>query len=345
MRWFRFTLFGGLFLLLVYSVAMLFLEESKSFTLEKEISYPVQKVFPQFNNLQNFAQWNEFFVSRDGYAYSYYTPYEGQGSSMNYQNLKNPSEYGDVFIRYQNPFSTLKYELFESGSRHPYKIDVKFIPQKKKTRVIWYTHTPKQPFWGRALNLFSEDYISQNIEQSMLNLEKLLSGKVDKEIQLSKIKYDTLTVEQQKGLLLLGINVSASNKGGNYFKSIALNHNKVINFVTKDLGKKEDEYGTPMLITDANGFSNKEVSYFYGVSLPARKGVSDNNFSFRTLNPSQNFVIYYQGKYEGRKQAIKQLLKKASEEQLRYGSLQETFLEAPDAEQEVKIKLSLPVYR
>ena len=33
----------------------------------------------------------------------------------------------------------------------------------------------------------------------MVNLSQLLSGKVDKEILLSKIKYDTLMVEKQDG--------------------------------------------------------------------------------------------------------------------------------------------------
>lgn len=72
----------------VYAVSMLFVEESKSFTIEKEINYPIDKVFPQFNNLQNFTQWNEFFVSKEDYTFAYYTPYEGQGSSLNYQNKK-----------------------------------------------------------------------------------------------------------------------------------------------------------------------------------------------------------------------------------------------------------------
>ena len=46
----------------------------------------------------------------------------------------------------------------------------------------------------------------------MVNLSQLLSGKVDKEILLSKIKYDTLMVEKQDSQLLLGINVSSVNK-------------------------------------------------------------------------------------------------------------------------------------
>lgn len=345
MRGVRITIFAGIILMLMYAVSMLFVEESKSFSIETTVNYPVQKVYPQFSNLQNFTQWNEFFVSKDNLTYSYYTPYEGQGSSLNYQDLKEVSQSGDLFLKYANPFSTLKYELFEGNQATPYKIDIKFIPEKNKTRIIWHTHTPRQPLLKRSLNLFTEDYLADNIEKSMQNLTQLLSGKVDKEILLSKIKYDTLTVETQKGMLLLGINVSTSNKKGNFIKSIELNHNKVVNFVKKDLGKKEDEFGSPILIMEANGYANKEASYFYGVTLPKRIAISDNNFSFRTVNPSQNYVIYYKGNYEDRTKAIKQLLKKASEEKMRYGSLQETFLETPQASQQIKLKLSLPVFR
>ena len=335
----------GTLLLLIYSGVMFFVEESKSFTIEKEINYPVQKVYPQFNNLQNFTQWNDFFASKPEYSFSYYTPYEGNGSSLSYQNKTNTSDFGDVFIRYEKPFSILKYELFEGRKTTPYKIEVKFVPEKNKTKVVWSVHTPVQSFFRRFLNLISEDFIADNIEISMQNLSQLLSGKVDKEIQLSKIKYDTLMVEKQEAVLLLGINVSTSNKKGIAIKSIELNHNKVLNFVTKDLGKKEDEYGTPTLISDVKGYAGKEMSYFYGVSLPKRIGVSDNNFSFRTLNPSENYIIYFKGNYDGRTKAIRQLIERATQDQLRYGSLQETFLEAPQSKEEVKIILALPVFR
>ena len=152
-------------------------------------------------------------------------------------------------------------------------------------------------------------------------------------------------VENQKGMLLLGVNVSSVNKKGDLIKNIELNHGKVFNFVTKDLGKKEDEFGAPVLITDPRGFKNKEVSYYYGLPLSKRVGVSDNNFSFRTISPSDAFVIYYKGKYEGRLKAINQLLDKAKKDSMRNGDLQETFIEAPNSRTDVKIKLSLPVFR
>lgn len=346
MRWYKLVIYIGIFLLVVYSLSMyFFVDESKNFTIEKEINFPIEKVFPQFNNFQNFTQWNDFFVSKEEYTFSYYTPYQGMGSSMNYQSTKNKSDFGDAFIKYENPLNSLKYQLYERKESNPYRIDVKFVPKGNKTKIIWYIHTPKQPLLKRSLNLISEDYIADNIDKSMHNLSLLLGGKVDREVQLSKIKFDTLMVEKHEGDLLLGINVSTSNKKGQIIKNIEINHNKVINFVTKDLGKKEDEFGSPVLLTEPSSFKNKEVSYFYGVPLKKRVGVSDNNFNFRTVNPSESYVMYYKGNYANRIRVIGLLLQKAKKDSLRNGELQETFVEAPDAKKEVTLKISLPVFR
>ena len=145
MRLFKFITYITVFLVSVYALSMLFVDESKQFTIEKEINYPVDKVFPQFNNLQNFAQWSAFFQNKENYSLSFYTPYEGQGSSMSFQNPKNKSDFGDLFIRYSNLNSTLKYQLFERVKKSPYQIDVKFFPQNNKTKVVWFIHTPRQP--------------------------------------------------------------------------------------------------------------------------------------------------------------------------------------------------------
>ena len=345
MRLFKFFVYLFCFLLSIYALSMLLVDESKEFTIEKEINYHIDKVFPQFNNLQNFSQWNAFFENKEKYNFSFYTPYEGQGSSMTFQNPKSKSDFGDLFIKYSNINSSIKYQLFDGKKSSPYSIDVKFIPQHNKTKIIWFIRTPKQPFLKRSLNLVTEDYIADNVENSIQNLSLLLGGKVDKELQLSKVKYDTLLVEKQKDMVLLGVNVSTNNKKGNVIKSIELNHNKVINFVTKDLNKKEDEYGLPVLITEASGYKNKDISYYYGVPLKQKQGLKDNNFSYRTVNPSEYYVMYYKGNYDGRIKAITQLLTQAKKDSMRNGSLLETFLEEPNAKKQVKIKLSLSVFR
>jgi len=345
MRWLKFAIFIILFFGAVYAVAMTFVDENKNFTIEKEISYPIDKVYPQFNNLQNFTRWNAFFAENKNLSLQFFTPYAGKGSAMSYRDKKDTDLFGDVFIRYENPEKTLKVQLFEGKKNTPYSIDLKFIPENGKTKIIWFVHTPKQPFLKRSLNLISEDFWVTNIDQSMKNLHQLLGNKVDKDIERENLKFDSLMVEQQESELLLGINVTTKNIKDALFKNIIINHNKVVNYVKMDLAKKEDEYGEPVLITDADNFKDKEVSYFYGVPLSKKEGITDNNFSFRTLNSSRYYVIFYKGNYNGRVKAIQQLLTKAKQDTMRVGDLQQTFLEEPTNENNTVMKLSLPVFK
>lgn len=345
MRWLKFGSLIVLFVLAVYAVSMTFVDEAKSITVEKEISYPVDKVFPQFSNLQNFTRWNAFFSDNKNLSFDFFMPYEGQGSSMSYHNTKDPDISGDLFIRYENPNRTLRYQLFEGKDSNPYSIDLKFKPQNGKTAVIWYIHTPKQSFLKRSLNLVSEDLFAEQIDKSMKNLFNVLGNKVSKEQQRESLKFDSLMVEDQDGQLLLGVNVNSKNVKDALFRNIVMNHNKTLNYIKMDLGKRDDEYGEPILITDADNFKDKEVSYFYGIPLSKRIGVSDNNFSFRTLNAAKKYVIYYRGSYSGRVKAIQQLLLKAKKDTMRTGDLQQTFLEEPSVENNTVMKLSLPVFR
>ena len=344
MRLVKFIIIIILCLFGIYSISMNFVDESKSFVHHSEIDYPVDRVFPQFNNLQNFTTWNDFFNEKDNISYSFFSPYEGIGSAMKFSDKKN-NDFGDLFIRYSNPNRTLRYQLFEGDSENPYLIDVKFIPSGNKTKMIWNIHTPKRSYLERSLNLVAEDFFVENIDKSMKNLYLLLGNKVNKDQILASVKYDSVMVENREGGLLLGVNVSTRNTKDILFKNVIMNHNKVLNFVKSDLAKKDDEFGTPVLMTNPANLKDKEVSYFYGVPLSKRTSVSDNNFNFQTINPSKMYVIYYQGNYTGRIKNIQELVKKAKKDTLRNGQLMEEFLEEPAENQDVKLKLSLPVYR
>ncbi|GAB0157682.1 hypothetical protein CHRYSEOSP005_29640 [Chryseobacterium sp. Alg-005] len=335
-----------LFLVGAYALSMYyFVDESKNFQIEKDIDYPVDKVFSQFNNLQNFTRWNNFFKSSPSIDIDYYTPYEGQGSAISYTDPKNDTD-GEMFIRYENPNKTLRYQLFEDKNENPTLVDVKFKAlSAEKTKITWYVHTPRLSVLRRVQNFWTEDRFAENIDKSMVNLKNLLGNKVEKDNQMAAIKYDSLMVENEEGKLLLGINVSASNKKDALYRNIVMNYNKVYNYVTMDLGKKDDEFGYPMLMTDADNYKDKEVSYFIGIPLSKRMGVTDNNFSFRTVNSSQNYVMYYKGTYAGRIKAIQQLIQKAKKDEMRFGDVQQTFIERPMEDQDVNMKLSLTVFK
>ena len=148
-------------------------------------------------------------------------------------------------------------------------------------------------------------------------------------------------IEEQEEKLLIGINTN--NQKGNLFKNININHNKLISLVIKDLTKREDEFGLPILITEANNLKNKEISYFYGIPLSQQEKISDNNFIFKKVKSSKVYSIYYKGKYEQRISAINQLLNQIKKDSLKNGMLEEVFLEAPSENKDVILKISFPV--
>lgn len=124
-----------------------------------------------------------------------------------------------------------------------------------------------------------------------------------------------------------------------------MNHNKVKNFIMTDMGKKQDEFGMPVLLTDPNNYKDKEVSFYYGIPVSKKVGISDNNFSFRTLAPSKAYIIYYKGSYAGHAKLVQQLLLKAKKDTMRNGELQQVFLEDPAEGKDCVVKLMLPVYK
>lgn len=342
------TKFAVLLILLLvgaYAVSMYFVPENKTFTVEKEIAYPVDKVYPQFSNLQNFASWNAFFGDNKDISLAFFSPYEGQGSSLTYFDHKDSDRQGDLFIRYANPEKTLKIQLFDGRANTPYAIDIKFISASDRTKLVWFIQTPKQPFLKRSLNLLSEDFWHETIDRSMKNLANILGRKIERETARDQIKFDTITVEQQEAQILLGISAGVRNTKDALFRNVVITHNKVLNYVTMDLGRKSDEYGEPIMLAGAEDYKSKEISYFYGVAVPARIPISDNNFTFRTLNPSTTYTAYYRGTYAGRAKTVQQLLAKARRDTMRNGMLQEVFLEEPADAANVVLKLSLPVYK
>lgn len=334
------VLFFGL-----YALSMLWTKDSTEYEYTSELPYPIEKVYPQFNHLQRFVSWNKYFKDSPTMVLQFFRPYEGQGASLSFNDPKSSRD-GELYLRYENPYSTLRYQLLEGKEERPYLIDIKFDGKTEgKTKIHWKVHTPKRAYLERSVNWFSDNEFGSSLEESLKLLENTLGNKVDKELLLTQITYDSLMVEERTGELLLGLSVNSTNRGNDLLKNIELNHGKAYNFVTIDMQKGEDEIGFPVLLTDPESYKLKETSYYYGFPVKKRSGLSDNNFSFRSLSPSKMYVMYYKGPYLSRKKAIETLVSKAKKDTMRYGSLEETFLASPNSDQDVHLKIALPVFR
>lgn len=346
MRWIKVSIISILLAIGGYALVIYYWTyESQLVTIQKEINYPIDKVFPQFSNLQNFTRWNLYFSDSERLSIQYFEPYQGQGSSLTFQQ-SDKKKSGELYIRYLNPRKTIRYHLYEKSQSHPIQIDLKFKPLGTKTKMTWNIHIPQQSVFIRSANLFSGTDFIEYLDKSIINLSNIMGNKVERDLLLASIKYDSIMVEQGEGQIILGINTNASNKKDALYRDIIHHHHKVFNYVTTDLAKKEDEFGLPIFISDTHHYTAKEVSYFYGIPLSRRVAVQDNNFTFRTINPSKYYTIYYKGEFNERNKAIQKLILKAQKDTMRNGDLQQIFIQPPtDDNKEVILKLALPVYK
>ena len=343
MRWFKFIVFLAIFAFAAFYIFALNMDETKSFSSKKDLNYSVEKLFPQFNNLQNFTKWNTFFKGHKNYHYSYFLPYEGKNSGLTYYNENNKHE-GDLFIKYSQVNKAIRYYLFSTSNGNPFILEITFKKiSPEKTAITYLLKTPNIPVLERPFHVISEGDFKENLSSSLANLSNLLGNKVDKDNQIARLKFDSVMVEKQENQILLGVNISTSNKKDDLLKSIVLNHNKVRNFLLTDLKKEEDEFGTPVLITDPNDLKSKIISYYYGFPLSKKINVVDNNFIYRYLSPKKYLIIYYKGSYQGRLKSFQKLVLEAKNQEFKTGQLYETFLEKPKENGEVILKIALEI--
>ncbi|NAW51097.1 polyketide cyclase [Elizabethkingia argentiflava] len=346
MKWIKLIITFLIIIFGIYAISMLFVEKTKSFSVKKEVHYPLEKVFPQFNNLCNLSRWNKFVQDGESeLSFSFYEPYEGTGSSMRFVNKRDSAQRGDLFIRYMMPGSGIKYQLFRNGDSHPYYIDVKFEKLgEDKTEITWFVKTPPTPYLKRSLNLlYEEDFISA-IDKSILSLDHVLGSKVDKEKRINSIQYNKIFVEDNQEKLLIGISASTpTRKNGDFYNSVVMNYNQLHTFMIKDLEKKDDEFGDLHLMLNSEGPNNK-ISYFCGVEVSKTFDINDNNFSFRTIKRGKSISTYYKGDYEGIKKTITNLKEEAKKMEMSTGELVEIFMEPPAENKEVILKITLQIY-
>ncbi|MDL1913174.1 MAG: polyketide cyclase [Bergeyella sp.] len=335
------VLFLGGYVFIVY----FFLDKRETFTEERIIGYPVEKVFPQFNNFQNFVSWNDYFTSEKKIKILYFTPYQGEGGAINFENRKK-TKMGQMFIQSETPNKQIDYVLFMNEDQNPFEINVKFIPlSERDTKIVWQVNSPKKSFLESLFPflLLQKIDLERDLDLDSNNLEKLLAKKVDRDEQLKNIVYDSIMVEHYKGDLLLGLNVVSSNKNGELYKNIIKSHSSISGFVTGDLNKKEDEYGLPMLVTNPENYLDNEVSYFFGIPVTQNEQIADYRYSYLRLDAKKAYSVYYTGPYKKRINLQNKLIKKALKDSLSYDKILQVFIRPPEEKENCVIKMILPL--
>lgn len=329
MRWFRYLIvILCLFLIGYFWTIFSIRDNNEVFKGKTEINYPMEKIIPQFRNLQLFTQWNEYFQINKDLKIDYFLPHEGKGSSISFSENKNNIK-GDLMIKEEKD-QFIRYYIFEKNNTQPHILDLRFSGKNKKTNISWTLKNSKQeaeePFFGYE----SEEGFYKFIDKSTDNLKYILAHRIDKEEQLKNIKFDTIFTENFSSELTLG--VSTLSKSGLLFKNIIKDYNKVYNFMKTDLQKKEEQIDFLILINSTQNPKAKESSYFLGVPISKKENFSDNNFNYKNLPSSKSYTIFYKGLYQNRLSAVQKIKYLAKKNNETEEMLIQTFISPPEDE-------------
>lgn len=313
-------------------------KETKTILVSQQIDLPIDKVFPYFNNLQKFNNWTAFFNNNSA---SYYTPYEGKNASATLYS-KDKEKQTEIHITQSKTPHTIQYQILTPDRKTPILLHVNLKPiHSKATKIQWKATFPTENI------LFSEDIFEdeeafrKKIETGNIQLKSLIENKAQRESQLGKIQFDSIEIEQLSATHYIGIASSTKQQNNTWLKNLQMNHTKLENFIAIEMGLQQENYGYPTLFYIPNS-KIKETSYFLGISVNKVPNITDANFSLQQKPASKAFTAYYKGDWEDRQKTINTLIMRAQKEQVHTQALQILFIEKPEANKPVLLKIILP---
>lgn len=326
---------GGYFVFNFYTK-----EEKFSVKVEKEIDAPVDDVFLQFDNFQNFTHWNALFSTKNKTKINYFLPIEGENSSISFFNSKKDN--GEIYIRESKKNNYIKYQFFHSQNKRPLDILVKFkVLSQTKTKITWIISGKQNVNFQNIIDNFTAQDFIQNINNSLTNLKHNLTNQTNVHRKIDQIKLDSIFIENIPNETLLGVNYENFDKRDDLLMGIIHNYNKIHNLISLDY--KDDSFSIATLIIKTNSIKQDEVSYFIGFPVSEKQNLSNNVLIFRELNGGKAYSIYYKGKYKYKQMSIDKLKSKVKADGLEINQLREVFMEAPEENRDVLMKFSAKV--
>ncbi|MBF5027431.1 SRPBCC family protein [Planobacterium oryzisoli] len=345
MRWIKFLVILSVIGVGVYVVTGLLTTRPKTYTFSQSVPYSVDKVFQQFRDVREFASWNGYFTALGNdkdWSAAYFEPYTGMGANAKFYNEKN-GMFREVLLKYENLNRSVRYHFLENGWERPVVVDVIMRPKgSAHTNLEWHITIPEQSVFSTMTSEWEEDSMKPLITRSTQRLSITLGNKVDKDLLLQNIIYDSIFTQTRKGALLVGVSATSANRPETLMESTVVQHNKVWAYATMDLAKREDELGFPTMLYTVGGKGETHLSYYYGVEVSKREGLKDQSFSYRTVPSSSVYSMFHRGNARSIEGAVEKLVKKAKADSVRIGDLQQEFLDPPVNGQTLRVKLSLP---
>lgn len=141
---------------------------------EKEFDYPTEFVFPQINNLKNWANWNFWHLKDDKITLSYGDRYEGKDATYNWGSAKKSVGSGSLTITESIPNKLIEYTT-NFGGKKVGAAKILFSPNSAgNCKIKWSFYSKTEGLLGGWVALILQKRIKRLIKNNIINLNYYL---------------------------------------------------------------------------------------------------------------------------------------------------------------------------
>ena len=331
-------------LILAILIIPIFLPKKITATAEKEISKPVEVVFEEFTNLNEYSKWNPW-TSQDSLAkIEISMPYRGEGAGFKWstENLE-----GDMIISKANPNSKIQYELtgFELGGNSI--MTAEFQPQNEnKTKVKWQIESEEMGYFNRYFIYFKSKSLSEKLMEGLNNLESFLKDIVLTEAQAGDLKAGEIRIVKFEGLKLITVQNDTSLESDEMTTATEESFGLLFSYLTDYLKVPQSQIGYPVsyytLVDSIGNRAKFRCGYPITESVQTGEGME-----LMSLPATETLVALHKGSYKSLHLTMGKMKNYASQNKLNLTTnYWEEYLNDPEViknENELLTKIYIPI--
>ncbi len=294
------SVLGIIFLL--FLVVQFFMPSQLDVTVEKEYNAPSEQLYKAFANTEKFNAFNQWMrIDPENTKVEYSEIKEGKGAYYKWSNTVNVNEVGtgSLTVVEANPNKLVKYEMRFGEDPTPNIGQVTITEENKKTKVVWSFVGAETPFMFRFLNKVFHGMVSDNMNQSLDNLEEYLKEVPKVEEKPIEIQKETAITQFSEPTKVIALFQETSTRdmqeiGMAFQESMGLLYSYLVDDQHLEAGKDfTNPIGIYELWDEKNNVAKFYVGFIVNAEVPAGEGMQEITI------PSSNVIKQvYQGPYE-----------------------------------------------
>lgn len=289
-------------LFVIFLIVQFFMPSQLDVTVEKEYNAPSEQIYKAFANTEKFNAFNQWMrIDPKNTKVEYSEIKEGKGAHYAWSNTVNVNEVGSgsLTIIEAKPNNMIQYEMRFGDDPTPNIGKVMITEENAKAKVVWNFVGAEAPFMFRFLNKVFHGMVSDNMNQSLDNLEEYITKVPKTEEKPIAIEKESAITKLPAPIKILALFQETSTNdtqeiGMAFQESMGTLYSYLVDDQKLEAGKDfTNPIGVYELWDEKNNIAKFYVGFIINKKVPLGEGMQEITI------PSSNVIKQvYQGPYE-----------------------------------------------